>query len=239
MTRLKRGTTIASTLMLIAVLLSACNKPYSQTAAATFTPFPQNSVFGTVGPTSALGPVEVFATGSAIAQQLTSSPGAPITGATATLPPAGVTQQPVVATATNTPLAGVNPTTTLALPSGPSATAVPAGSRPQTYTLQSGEFPYCIARRFNVDPNELLQINGLTEGVLYPPGTVLKIPQTGSFPGNRMLRTHPATYTVTSTDETLYSIACLFGDVDPNAIASANNIPVSTKLTVGQVLNIP
>jgi LysM repeat protein len=237
---MKRGMTIASTLLLIATLLSACNKPYSQNTAATFTPLPQNSIFGTVGPTNALGPVEVFATGSAIAQQLTSSPGTPISGVTATVPPAGVTPQPGVATATNTALAAINPTATLAIPSGPTATAVPAGSRPATYTLQPGEFPYCIARRFNVDPNEMLQLSGLSDGVLYDPGTVLKIPQTGNpFPGNRMLRNHPATYTVASADETLYSIACLFGDVDPNAIAQVNNIAVNAKLTVGQVLNIP
>jgi len=240
MTRLNRGTTIASTLMLIAILLSACNKPYSQTSAATFTPISPNSIFGTAGPTSALGPVEVFATGSAIAQQLTSSPGVPINGATATLLPAGVTPQPQVATATNTPLVPLNPTSTLAIPNGPSATPIPAGSRPATYVLQSGEFPYCIARRFNVDPTEMLQLSGLSEGVLYDPGTVLKIPQSGSFPGNRMLKNHPTTYTVTSPDETLNSVACLFGDVDPGAISRANNnIPIGSKLTVGQVLNIP
>jgi hypothetical protein len=37
----------------------------------------------------------------------------------------------------------------------------------------------------------------------------------------------------------VYSIACKYGDVDPNAIASANNISVSAKLTVGQQLQIP
>jgi hypothetical protein len=105
--------------------------------------------------------------------------------------------------------------------------------------LQPGEFPYCIARRFDVDPNEMLQLSGLTDGVLYPPGTVLKIPQSGSFPGERQLRPHPATYTVTNPDETVHSVACLFGDVDPDAIARANNIPVTADLTVGQVLNIP
>src|SRR5690606_3962464 len=44
----------------------------------------------------------------------------------------------------------------------PAATSVPPGVRPSTYTLQKGEFPYCIARRFNVDPTQLLSMSGLT-----------------------------------------------------------------------------
>jgi LysM repeat protein len=69
-------------------------------------------------------------------------------------------------------------------------------------------------------------------------GTVLSIPQSGSFPGTRALRNHPATYTVASSTETVYSIACLFGDVDPARILEANNLS-GTSLTVGQALNIP
>jgi LysM repeat protein len=105
--------------------------------------------------------------------------------------------------------------------------------------LQDGEFPYCIARRFNVDPEELLALSGLSGDGNYPPGTVLKIPQNSTFPGERSLRTHPASYTVSSSSETIYSIACLFGDVDPAAIAQRNGLSASATLTVGQVLNIP
>ncbi|MBN2550725.1 MAG: LysM peptidoglycan-binding domain-containing protein [Anaerolineales bacterium] len=109
---------------------------------------------------------------------------------------------------------------------------------PATYTLQKGEFPFCIARRFNVDPGELLRLNGIS-GNLYSAGMVLKIPQTGrAFPGSRALRSHPTTYTVGS-GETIFSIACLFGDVDPNAIAFANNLTPPYKLTAGQTIQIP
>jgi LysM repeat protein len=68
----------------------------------------------------------------------------------------------------------------------------------------------------------------------------LQIPQTGNpFPGNRSLRAHPTTYIVASGD-TIYSIACLFGDVDPEAIAYVNNITSPNKqLTPGQTINIP
>ncbi len=124
-------------------------------------------------------------------------------------------------------------------PSGPTTTPLPPGVRPATYVLQYGEFPYCIARRFNVDPDALLSASGLTSPDVYSVGDVLTIPQSGAFPGSRALATHPTTYTVVSGDETVYSVACKFGDVDPSAIASANGISVSAKLTAGQALKIP
>lgn len=108
-----------------------------------------------------------------------------------------------------------------------------------TYTLQPREFPYCIARRFNLDPEELLALNNLTDGQLFQPGLELKIPQSGkTFPGERALIPHPATYTVQAND-TIYSIACAYGDVDPMMIAYANGLTPPYTLTVGQVLNIP
>jgi LysM repeat protein len=111
--------------------------------------------------------------------------------------------------------------------------------RPPSYTLQNGEFPFCIARRFNVDPDALLRASGLTSPDIYYPGLTLTIPQSGAFPGSRMLTNHPTTYTVASSNETIHSIACKFGDVDPAAIASANNIAASAKLSAGQQLQIP
>jgi len=114
--------------------------------------------------------------------------------------------------------------------------------RPATYTLQRGEFPYCIARRFNVAPSELLALNGLTaaQSRALQPGRVLQIPQTGNpFPGTRALQPHPTTYTVQSSTETIYSIACKFGSVDPVNIANQNGLVAPYTLTFGQTLNIP
>jgi len=117
----------------------------------------------------------------------------------------------------------------------PSATP----GRPATYTIQQGEFPFCIARRFNVDAGTLLTVNGLNLNSHPVAGTVLTIPQTGTWSsGPRALQSHPTTYTVNAGDS-IYSIACIFGDVDPNAIIYANALQSPYTLTAGQVLNIP
>lgn len=127
----------------------------------------------------------------------------------------------------------------------PAETSVPTpsanpGSRPATHVLHRGEFPYCLARRFDIHPAQLLAANGLTDGYAVPTGTTLSIPQNGSpFPGTRSLRNHPTIYVVFAPHETFYSIACLFGDVDPGTIAYANGISVDAILTVGQQLQIP
>jgi LysM repeat protein len=179
-----------------------------------------------------------FAAQTAAAQTATAgTPGTPQAVITNTPDPnASVTPSPTLGNVTPTNVGAVTATN-----AAPAATSVPPGVRPATYTLQKGEFPYCIARRFNVDPTQLLSLSGLTTQQAYnlAAGTVLTIPQSGSFPGNRALTAHPATYTVASSTETIYSVACKYGDVDPNAIATANNISVNATLTVGQQLQIP
>jgi len=231
MARMKRGVIVASTLLLVAILVSACNQPYSKPPAATNTPVDPNSLFATaLTEPAGMSDVEKFSTQTALAGQ--------------TPVPGSVTETP-----TATPLVALiptlTPTATLAVSgstavSVPTSTPVPVGSRPSTYTLQRGEFPYCIARRFNVDPDELLSVNGISDGGIYYAGFALKIPQTGNpFPGARSLRNHPTTYTVTSSDETVYGVACVFGDVDPSTIASANGISVAAALSAGQTLSIP
>lgn len=117
--------------------------------------------------------------------------------------------------------------------------AVPTVTRPTEYTIHEGEFVYCIARRFNLDPEDLMSVNGLAEGDLLSPGETLQIPQTGTWSGEgRVLNAHPTTYTV-SSGETIYSIACYFGDVSPEAIIAVNHLEEPYTLTSGQVLNIP
>lgn len=234
MARTKRGAA-ASTLVLIVVFVSACNRPFSTPPASTPTGGP--SLFETpLTPDITMSEVANFGTSTALALS-----GTPQDIATQTPSVAGT--QDLSATVTPTALV-TNPagtaTTTLAV-SGTLPTSAPVGSRPATYTLQRGEFPYCIARRFDVNPQELLSLNSLSaaQANSLAVGKVLSIPQRGSFPPPRALTVHPATYTVKSSSETIYGIACLFGDVDPAAIAQANNIAVGATLTSGQQLSIP
>lgn len=111
---------------------------------------------------------------------------------------------------------------------------------PTTYTIQEGEFPFCIARRFDVDTDTLLSVNGVSSGQVFYPGFNLIIPQNAeSFSGNRQLRVHPvASYTVQS-GETFSSIACLFGDLYPESIAAANQLSVTDVLVAGSTISIP
>jgi LysM repeat protein len=234
MASLKRGAMVASILVLVSIIASACNQPYSQPPSVTNTPINPDSLFATPmgGPTN-MSDVQNFATGTSLA--LTGTPASVLITQT---PGGGVTQ-----TASSTPLVPLNPTSTatatLAV-SGTQPTALPPGSRPSTHALQKGEFPYCIARRFDVNPQELLNLNRLASGNLYYANLTLQIPQTGNpFPPPRSLKPHPATYTVVSSDQTVAGVACLFGDVYPSAIAQASGISESATLTAGQVLTIP
>ncbi len=183
--------------------------------------------------------IEEFAKQTSVAQTTVANGGTPLPAAEGTaLTPQGATTA-LPGTPTNVVAIATTPAAAVATASGAISTPVPAGVRPPTYTLQNGEFPFCIARRFNVDPDALLRASGLTSPDIYYPGLTLTIPQSGAFPGGRMLANHPAAYTVASSAETIYSIACKFGDVDPASIASANNIAASAKLTIGQQLQIP
>jgi LysM repeat protein len=111
---------------------------------------------------------------------------------------------------------------------------------PDKHTLQKGEFPYCIARRFDISPGALLAANNLTSSSVTYAGQVLTIPKdAGSFDaGPRELKAHPDNYTVIAGD-TVFSIACQYGSVDPRAIEDANGLEGAYTLQVGDVLKIP
>ena len=117
---------------------------------------------------------------------------------------------------------------------------IPTLTRPATYTFQAGENTYCVARRFNVDIGELLSINSLTTVSVLEAGAVVKMPDSGHpwSSGPRALLNHPTQYTVKSGD-TLYSIACLFGDVSPEAIIAVNKLSEPVLLQAGTIIDIP
>jgi len=215
--------------MLLVFVLSACVRPASQAPKSAITPttaggFPLPGTNDDV-----MSELEKAATQTLVAMQAATTPEATATSAEVApvtpeaTEPAEPTTAPPVEAATATPI--------------PFPTATPG--IPKTYTLQRGEHPYCIARRFDVNPNEMLRLSGLSQRSTFYAGMVLTIPQSGKkFPAQRALRAHPTTYNV-SAGETIYSIACKFGDVDPNAIAAANGLQAPYKLSAGQQLQIP
>jgi len=241
---------LTAILLLGAILATACTQSYSQAPAATPTLIPAG-LFVSPLPTGvdAMQLVADFGTQTAEALSGTTATPEAVTTTSGTTTP--MTDTPTLESGTFiTPLSGSStpivttpePVTVVPMTNTVSAAtvSVPVGV-PATYTLQQGEFPYCIARRYNVNPDELKALNGLVDSQIVQPGLSLQMPQTGNpFPGVRALSPHPATYTVTgNNDTTLYAVACLYGDVFPESIAQANNLPLSTVLTAGQQLTIP
>ena len=171
------------------------------------------------------------------------------------VPPTPIPPTPVPPTVAPTPttVPAMPPTPTPVPPTQAPTQAPAASPQPSTrggraipaeYVLHQGEFPYCLARRFDIHPDDLLRANGIDACRSYfAPGTRLRIPQNARpFPDGavRSLRPHPTTYTVRGSGETLYSIACLFGDVWPEDIAQANGLPLNDEpLAPGTVLHIP
>lgn len=245
MTKKHRSVLAISIFVITAVLLSACTQSLSSAPAQTATPLPTGLFVSPVASVeNPMEMIEQFAKQTEAAQTAAAGGGA-TTGTPGTPQAAITTGTPgvVVASATPTVAAAISTPTNAnaaATPVSISTSVPPVIASGSEYVLREGEYPYCIARRYNVDPEALLKASGLTSPDIYYAGLRLIIPQSGPFPGTRSLKPHPASYTVASGNETVYSIACAFGDVDPNAIVSANSgITAASKLTVGQVLQIP
>lgn len=212
---------------LLAVALAACERPATSAPTDVVPEATEGGDFPLPGETNEpLDQLAVIATQTAMAAQS-----------------GGVTEPTQAAPVDPTATTAAQPEPTQATVAQPTATTAPAAvatpSVPATYTLQKGEFPYCLARRFNVHPDDLLAANGLGRtGVTYE-GQSLKIP-TGvrAFPGTRALINHPGEYTVKAGD-TIYTIACSYGDVDPLYLAQINGLSAPYTLTAGQKLNIP
>jgi LysM repeat protein len=228
-------------LVVLALSLTACERTASVAPTATTVKnnFPQPLA------TTGMGVVEIAAsqTAAALTGVPLGTPALVIDDSTATATPLG--GLPDLSTATSTLQPGVDtalpsPTTDLGafVTNTPQPGPTVQTSRPSTYTLQNGDFVFCLARRFNVDPDQILSLNGLKDSEVIYPGRTLQIPASGSFPGTRALKAHPATYIV-QTGDTVYSIACQYGDVDPLNIASVNSLSAPYTLTVGAQIQIP
>ena len=210
-------------ILILAASLSACERSYSKSPVTA--------------PTSGDLPFPTPITGNAVENILagTQTAVAAAHGSTADLPfpVATGTAAPLAATATRVP-----PTPTITPTFAVIASATPG--MPSTYIIHQGEWPFCLARRFNIDPAELLAANNLDVNSRPEPGSSLVIPQDAarSAAGSRSLLDHPALYTVQDGD-TIYSIACKFGDADPNAIILANNLKDPYTLAAGSTIQVP
>lgn len=202
-------------LLVFAVLLAACTRSASTLPVPETTEDPLDSVFATI------------ATQTALAAQ------AHDPGLEPTIEP------------TSTSLFGATQTLSSSNTPEPTQTTTPAPTEdlpvPDTYALHAGEWPYCLARRFDIDPDALMAANGWSDSEPnnLSVGYEVVIPSdAGPFGGGRSLRAHPASYVV-GGNETFYSIACAFGDVWPEHIASANGMDVDAELSGGQQIHIP
>lgn len=96
----------------------------------------------------------------------------------------------------------------------------------KTYTVQSGDTLWDLARRFAVSIDDLQLWNGLANELIKPGQTLAVVAEDDE-----------KVYTVIRGD-TLYSIARKFG-LEPRAIARQNNISLSSTLLAGTTLQIP
>jgi len=230
-------------LLAVTLLMPACSRSALGTSIPTasgsgYSPFPAGTV-------NSIESVQLFATQTAMVGTLLAGGGIGVTAVGSGTPvPSNAATTPIGTsaggqTAPTSYLPSVTPTS--GGTSAPVVTIAP-GVRPAQYAIMSGEYPFCIARRFNVDPAELLALNPTIVNIPennIPSGLVLSIPQTGNgFPGDRSLHDHPTTYTVPES-MSVYRVACYFGDVDPSAIILANNLSEPYTLSAGQTLTIP
>ncbi len=214
--------------ILVGILIAGCEKPAplppTVATATSEIPFPIET-----NPTLDLSQIgtqtAVAKTPPVLTAAPTNQPNQPGVENTP-VPPQPTAQPPAPAAATKTPRPVIKV---------PSATP----GRPSSYTIQSGDTFYCIARRYNLNVADFLSLNGLSTSSLAQIGQVVKIPQSGTWSsGDRALKAHPDTYTVVAGD-TLNRIACRYGDVDPSAILAANGFSSAGDIKAGITINIP
>ena len=113
-----------------------------------------------------------------------------------------------------------------------------------TYTLQEGDSLVCLGRRFDISVTQLLAQNGIESPDEKGVGDTVILPRSPKpwnlvdGYGRRMLVLHPTTYRIQSGD-TLFSIACSYGDVLPEDLAVQNHLVLGEPLTAGNTINIP
>jgi LysM repeat protein len=130
----------------------------------------------------------------------------------------------------------------------PTPTSTPGPPAARTHIVRPGEWLYCIARAYSVDPKAIAEENRIVNPNLIYPEQELKIPDKPGWWlfGTACQRqfdggTPPATCRLHHTvalGETLYSISVRYG-VSMWAIAEANHILNLNYIRAGHVLCIP
>lgn len=220
----KKLFTLVIVFVMISLVFSGCTRSATKKSPTDATP--------TVEIPFPVGTMDTSARVTEIVQQTQNAISTPYLAPTPALPQTGTTP---IATATTVSMLPTKAVPTSTRP----AVTIPTLTRPDTYTLQQGEWPICIARRYNLDLDSFLAANDMTLYSSPPSGTVLVIPDSGTWAaGDRALKPHPTDYSVT-TGDTIFSVACDFGDVDPMAIVAANGLKDPYTLSVGTVIYVP
>ena len=189
MASMKRGAMVASMLVLFSIIASACNQPYSTPPSVTSTPINSNSLFQTpLGQATNMTDVQNLATASALALSGNSSSRRcncdpersrccrichPHHHDLITHQCRNHTNSDPGTICRHHKFARLHKSARF---HQSACRNIGTGSTSSHLYTSSREFVYCIARRFNVDPDQTLAINGLSDAQTIYPGLVLKIP---------------------------------------------------------------
>lgn len=145
---------------------------------------------------------------------------------------------------TPTPMPTATPLPTATKPYDPNIMMYGTQNGLTTYTLQEGDDLICLGRRFDISVSQLMAQNNLSDPNEVGIGDTIYLPRNPNSwsmidgYGRRMQVYHPATYS-TQDGDTLFSIACIFGDVLPEDIAVQNQLVLGEPLPSGLAIVIP
>lgn len=112
------------------------------------------------------------------------------------------------------------------------------------YTVQKGDTYWILSKRFNVNMNELLMLNGANEKSYLYVGQVIKIPLQGQSQALSSLSAGAAQpyvtylYHTVQKNDTVWSISVKYG-IPFNELMKVNNFNSSTVLQIGDKVKVP
>lgn len=157
-----------------------------------------------------------------------------------TSPPASATSYVVVDPPTTTA-----PPTTVPPSTDAGGNIITTTTLPTEYEVQANDSVFKIADRFGLEPEELAELNGWSDGIRHTilPGDVIRIaappttaPTTGSVPAPGEC---PTTYTIQQGDTTRVGVAERFGITYQEMDAANANTPGYDSFVVGTEIVIP